>query len=63
MQPHKVSFYVYADSAEAAAKLEQTLQDFVLRKRSQSIAVRAETLTQALEKFADNYFVNQFLKR
>jgi hypothetical protein len=62
MQPYKVTFYVYAESEEQARELEQQLYEFVDSKRSRGIAVTARKLTQALIKFRDNYFVNNYLK-
>jgi hypothetical protein len=63
MQPIKIEFYVYADSADEATALSQSLRDFVESKRSQGIAVTADMLTQLLCKYKDNFFVNNYLKR
>jgi L-asparaginase/Glu-tRNA(Gln) amidotransferase subunit D len=63
MQPVKISFYVYAHSDDAAANLERALRAFVENHRQKGIAVTAERLTDALRTFADNYFVNQYLKK
>jgi hypothetical protein len=63
MQVHKVDFYIYADCAEEADELKAALYDFVNRKRQQGIAVKASALTAALNKYQDNFFLNQFLKQ
>jgi hypothetical protein len=62
MQPYKITMFVYADSEEQALELEQALYRFVDNKRKQGVAVSAQKLTQALMRYANNYFVNQFLK-
>lgn len=62
MQPYKIEFYAYADSETEAKTLEKALYDFVNSKREQGIAVRASKLTDALTKYKNNYFVNNFLK-
>jgi hypothetical protein len=59
----KVSFYVYANNESDGKLLEQRLYDFVEAKRQQGIAVMSDKLISALDKFQDNFFLNQFLKR
>jgi hypothetical protein len=54
--------YVYADSQQQADELQQSLYAFVDNKRQRGIAVTASKLTDALNKYGNNYFVNQFLK-
>jgi hypothetical protein len=62
MKPIKVSFYVYVDDDSEATELAQSLHDFVEDKRRIGIAVTAKKLTEALNKFKNNFFVNNFLK-
>jgi hypothetical protein len=62
MKPIKVSFYVYVDDDSEATELTQSLHDFVEDKRRIGIAVTAKKLTEALNKFKNNFFVNNFLK-
>lgn len=62
MKPYKVTLYIYAESDEEANRLEKTLYDFVDAKRVQGIAVRADKITDAVTRYKDNYFVNNFLK-
>jgi hypothetical protein len=62
MIPTKITFYVYSDSETEATELSQALHDFVEDKRKIGIAVTAKKLTEALNKFKNNFFVNNFLK-
>jgi hypothetical protein len=62
MKPIKVSFYVYVDDDSEATELAKSLHDFVEDKRRIGIAVTAKKLTEALNKFKNNFFVNNFLK-
>lgn len=62
MKPRKVSFYVYADTEEEIAGLQEALFDFVSDKYSEGILVTADRLTMALRKFEDNFMVKQFLR-
>lgn len=62
MQPYKITMYVYADNQQQADELQQSLYAFVDIKRQHGIAVTASKLTDALNKYGNNYFVNQFLK-
>jgi hypothetical protein len=58
----QISFYIYCDNDSEANELAKALHDFVESKRAQGIAVTAKKLTNALNKFKDNFFVNNFLK-
>jgi hypothetical protein len=58
----QISFYIYCDNESDANELAQALHDFVDDKRKIGIAVTAKKLTNALNKFKDNFFVNNFLK-
>lgn len=62
MQPQKIEFYAYCENEAEAKELSMALYAFVNAKREQGIAVRAAKLTQALAKYKDNFFVNNFLK-
>ena len=62
MQPTLIQFYAYAENEAEAKALEKALYDFVNAKREQGIAVKAAKLTEALNKYKDNYFVTNFLK-
>lgn len=62
MQPIQIKFYAYCENEAEAQELERALYDFVSTKREQGIAVRANKITEALNKYRDNYFVTKFLR-
>lgn len=62
MQVHKIEFFVYCDKEQEANELSRALYEFVNTKREQGIAVKANKLTEAINKFKDNYFVTNYLK-
>lgn len=63
MQPFKIEFYAYCDNEQQAQELGKTLYDFVNEKRLQGIAVRADKIADAINKFKNNIFVTNFLKQ
>lgn len=62
MQPYKAQIDVYAESESEVAVLQDTFRALVNAKRNKGIAVTAKALTTALERFTDNFFVDNFLK-
>ena len=62
MQPYKIEFYIYAENENEAKELSNALYCFVSSKREQGVAVTASKLTQAINKFKDNYFVTNYFK-
>jgi hypothetical protein len=62
MTPKLIKFYVYCDDDNEADELSRTLYSFVEDKRKQGIAVTAKRLTEALNKYKNNFFLNNFLK-
>jgi hypothetical protein len=62
MTPHKVEFYLYAEHDSEAKALAEALHTFVERKRKQGIAVTADKVRQAVERFENNFFVCQYLR-
>ena len=62
MQPHKIEFYAYCENEDEAKELSNALYDFVNAKRTQGVAVRAKKITEAIAKYKDNFFVNNFLR-
>lgn len=62
MQPYKIEIYVYAESADEAAKVQRSAINFVKEKYNSGILIRAEKLSNAIEKFKDSYIVNQYFK-
>lgn len=62
MQPYKIEIYVYAESADEAAKVQRSAINFVKEKYNSGILIRADKLSNAIEKFKDSYIVNQYFK-
>lgn len=62
MKPHKVTFYVYANTEEQVQELQQALNGFVRDKYNVGVIVTATKLADALRKFGNNLLVNNFLK-
>lgn len=58
----KVTIPIYANSEDEAREFEQKFRAFVAAKREQGIAVTAQRMTEALDKFHNNYFLNKFLQ-
>ncbi len=62
MQPYKIEIYVYAENADEAAKVQRSAINFVKEKYNRGILISADKLSNAIEKFKDNYIVNQYFK-
>lgn len=62
MKPEKVTFYVYAETAEEAQKLQSAMNAFVREQYNRGVLVTATRLTDALEKFGSNMFISNYLK-
>lgn len=62
MRPYKIEVYVYAESEDEAMTAQKAMRNFVRSKYDMGILVTAGRLTDALTRFKDNVFVNQFLK-
>ena len=62
MQPYKIEIYVYAESAEEAARVQQYAIQFVKQKYNSGILITAAKLIKALERFKDSYIINQYFK-
>jgi hypothetical protein len=60
MKPYKAQIYLYADSEAEIAEFEQIFHALVNDKRAHGIAVRANKLSEALKRYGNNYFVNQY---
>ena len=63
MKPYLVKIYVYAEDEGQAKELERAVYEFVNDKYKKGILVTASRLAQALGKFKDNFFVNNFFKQ
>lgn len=62
LQPYKIDLYVYAENAEQATSLQNELKAFVNEKREQGVAVTANVLNGALQRFKNNPLLFNFLK-
>ena len=62
MKGFEVSFKVYAGSQEEADVASRAIRQFVDAKARQGIAVTAAKLAEAVSRWHDNYFVNQYFK-
>lgn len=62
MGGYEVSFKVYAASQEEADAASRAIRQFVDAKAREGIAVTAAKLEQAVARWRDNYFVNQYFK-
>nr|DAI94476.1 MAG TPA: hypothetical protein [Bacteriophage sp.] len=62
MKPYKIEFYIYADSEEEIREAERAAHAFVSSNYQQGIIVSARKITDALNRFKDNFFVKTFLR-
>ena len=62
MGGYEVRFNVYAESQAEADAASAAIKAFISAKARTGVAVTATKLTQAVEKWKDNYFVNQYFK-
>jgi hypothetical protein len=62
MKPYKIQIYVYAENDQQAEQVAQSAKAFVKKKYEQGILITADKLSAALNRFADNFIVNQYFK-
>lgn len=62
MKPYKIQIYVYAENDQQAEQVAQSAKAFVKKKYEQGILITADRLIAALNRFADNFIVNQYFK-
>lgn len=62
MGGYEVRFNVYAESQAEADAASAAIKAFISAKARTGVAVTATKLTQAVEKWKDNYFVIQYFK-
>ena len=62
MQGFQVSFNVYAGSKEEADKASEAFRTFVTEQARQGRAVTARKITDAINKYKNNYFVNSYFE-
>lgn len=63
MKGFQVSFNVFANSQEEADKASMVIRKFVDDNARQGIAVTANKLIEALNKYGNNMFVNSYLRK
>ena len=61
MTPHKVSFYLYADSEAQVQSLEAALYDFVSGLYKQGYLVTSQKLEWAIRNYGDSPLVKRFI--
>ena len=62
MRGYEVRFNVYAETQEEADRATAAIRRFIDAKAGQGIAVTAAKLEQAVERWKDNYLVNQYFR-
>lgn len=62
MSGYMVSFNVYANSQEEADRATAAIKAFITAQAERGRAVTADKITDAVEKYKDNYFVNSYFK-
>lgn len=63
MKGFEIRFNVFADSQEEADRATLALRSFVDGKAREGVAVTADKIARAVEKWKDNYFVNNYLNK
>lgn len=63
MTPYQAKIFMYAESESEIQAFQEAFHDLVNNKRERGIAVTASKLTEALQRFGDNFFVNNFLRQ
>jgi len=62
MQGYEVRFYVYADSQEEADQAGRAVGSFVNDMARKGLAVTARKLTDAVQRWGSNVFVQNYFK-
>ena len=62
MGGYEIKFNVYANSQEEADVATEAIKSFIGAKAQQGIAVTADRITTAINKYKDNYFVTNYFK-
>ena len=62
MGGYEIKFNVYANSQEEADVATEAIKAFIGAKAQQGIAVTADRITTAINKYKDNYFVTNYFK-
>lgn len=62
MKGYEVKFNVYADTQDEADLAVAAIKGFISEYASRGIAVTAKKITEAVARFKDNYFVENYFK-
>ena len=62
MKGYPIKFNVYAETQAEADKAAEAIKSFISVQARKGIAVTAEKLAAAVEKWKDNYFVISYFK-
>ena len=62
MSGFEIKFNVYADSKEEADRATEAIKAFIGAKAQQGVAVTANKIAEAVNRYKDNYFVTSFFK-
>ena len=62
MRGYEIRFNVYANSQEEADRATAAIKSFIGAKAAQGVAVTADRIRSAVEKYKDNYFVTSYFK-
>ena len=63
MKGFKVSFNVFAESQEEADKLSNALGQLVDNNAKQGVAITANKVLEAINRWGNNFLVNSYLKK
>jgi len=63
MKGFEIKFNVYADSQEEADLATKTIIEFIGDNAAKGIPVTAKRIAEAVERWKDNYFVQNYFKR
>lgn len=58
----EIRFNVYANSQEEADRATEAIKAFISAKAEQGVAVTADRIASAVNKYKDNYFVTNYFK-
>ena len=62
MQGFEIRFNVYAESQEEADAATRAIITFINERAKEGVAVTASKLTEAVNRYKDNYFVTKYFK-
>ena len=63
MGGYEVKFNVYADSQEEADFASALIKQFITEQANKGIAVTANRIAEAMNKWKDSYFVSNYFKQ